>query len=649
MPRSKVRKKKKSKKKDSNKEVMDLGGIKVIRKGKNIFIHNKRTKDEHTAYMKQLQENRPKVYEDIKKLIEQTVVLINSYDKILVLGGIASYGYMKILTDESEDGLAETAIEYCQSIATATPNINLGKIPKGDALDKIYDALITIRRHFDAYYGFERVTGKYSEIQSELRYHMIAETLYIRGEGYLVHIRQLFLEMFKPHDAFFENYYGFNSKDILDTFDKLEESYGCRLLMPNGEPHPIQTYKLHKWLEKNSGKVTREMIQSGKYLNGFSKEHPEIIVQNNGVILYPLNSIDTYEGLYRIRHFNEIQKKVANALAIKFGENKVFAEPEKFKYEILNKSEIYSNPIIKGDNDNLYLFSMNIAARNYFFLAQTLIQKADPNYYQHSFLGNRIQIAKDKFIEQKVLSLFKKMLPDVEFHNEVFYTFAKPEIDLKCANAKDGRYELDIIGISLKATYLIEVKAGLVSDGAKRGAISSIKTDLSSIVGDAICQSYRASLYINESQTPAFETTEGKTVSPINKKNIFRISISFSYVGSIIASLSKLQEVGIIDENSNFAWTLNIFDLIPFVELMASEDMFIDYLNKRLPLYNDKRLVNVDEMDMLGLYFDNDLKIDNAFKHFDSVQLYQYKKDIDNYFEKKGKKPSKKISTTRQH
>ena len=27
--------------------------------------------------------------------------------------------------------------------------------------------------------------------------------------------------------------------------------------------------------------------------------------------------------------------------------------------------------------------------------------------------------------------------------------------------------------------------------------------------------------------------------------------------------------------------------------------MFIDYLSKRLPLYNDKRLVNIDEMDML--------------------------------------------------
>ena len=90
--------------------------------------------------------------------------------------------------------------------------------------------------------------------------------------------------------------------------------------------------------------------------------------------------------------------------------------------------------------------------------------------------------------------------------------------------------------------------------------------------------------------------------------------------------MSKLQEFGIIDTNSNFAWTVNIFDLIPFTDLIPSEEMFIDYLSKRLPLYNDKRLVNIDEMDMLGLYFDNDLKIDKAFKNSNKVQLNQYKK-----------------------
>ena len=50
------------------------------------------------------------------------------------------------------------------------------------------------------------------------------------------------------------------------------------------------------------------MIESGEYLNEFTKENPEVIVYNNGVILYPLNQINTYEALYKIRHYNEAQK-----------------------------------------------------------------------------------------------------------------------------------------------------------------------------------------------------------------------------------------------------------------------------------------------------------------------------------------------------
>lgn len=644
MPRSRNRKKKPKKKKKitPKKEVIRVNGIEIIRKGKNIFYTNKRTEEEHTAFIKQLKEDRPKVYEEIKKLIDETVSLINAYDKILIVGGIASFGYNKMLTDESDDGLSETTIEYCQSIATATPNINKGKVPTGETLFKIYESLVEIRRLFNIYFSAENVTGKYSELESHFRYDMITETLWVRGQGYMIHIRELFLEMFSLHDDFLKENYGFTSKDLIDTFDKLEESYGCRLLMPNGKPHPVQTLKLSKWMRKNQNKISPEMIHSGEYLNEFVKEHPEIIVENNGVILYPLNNIDTYDGLYKIRHFNEIQEKVVKALSIKFGENAVFTKPKKFEYEILNKSEIYNYPIIEDENENHYLFSMNLAARNYFLIAQSLIQRANPQYYNNSFLGNRIVKAKDEFIERKVLTLFEKMLPKTTFYKGVYYKFTNPLLDLKCTKATDGRYELDLLGISEHATYLIEVKAGLISEEAKRGAISSIKTDLTSVIGDAICQSYRAYQFITETQKPIFESSEGKNLLPLNTTNVFRISISFSYVGSLIASLSKLKQFGIIDNNSEFAWTINIFDLMACSELMTSEEMFIDYLSKRLPLYEDERLTNIDEMDMLGLYFNNDLKIDKAFKEAHTIQLNQYKKDIDNYFEKNGKKPRKK-------
>jgi hypothetical protein len=575
-------------------------------------------------------------------MISEVVSLINEYDKVFILVGLASYYYYNLISDPTEDGLSEVNLEYLQSIALATPNINAGKLPTGDVLKKISELLDQIRHHFVGYFGVEKVTGKYAQAQGELRYHMITETLFIRGEGYLVHVRELFREMFTPHDNFFIRHYGFTTQDIIDTFDKMEECFGCRMLLPNGRPHPVQTQKLQRWMHINKAKITKDYIETGEYLNDFVKTNPEVLVVNNGVTLYPLNQINTSDGLYMVRHFNDIQKNVAKVLSMKFGDNTPFVHPDKFKYEILNKTEIQARPIVEDDKGNFYLFNMNLAARNYFLIAQTLIEKADPNYYKNSFLGNRIQIAKDQFIERETLALFEKMLPEVSFYSGVYYRYTEPGLKMSCFNAQEGRYELDILGISQNATYIIEVKAGLVSAEAKRGAIASIETDLSGIVGDAICQSYRAYRYVANDPTAEFQTSDGHFVQPVNRTNVFRISISFSYVGSLIASLSRLKEAGIFDEVADYAWTINIFDLMAVAGIMEDEIMFIDYLSKRLKMYHDQRLVNVDEMDMLGLYLERDMKLDKAFRDADTIQLHKFSGPISDFFEGRAPLPKKK-------
>lgn len=643
MPASKGRKKKKNKQKAKSEKVFRKPGMEFVRKGKHIFLKNTMNSEEHAAYIEQLRENRPQFYEEIRTLLQETVDSINSYDKIQVMGAVASFFYYRMLTDEMDDGLSEVLMEYCQSIAAASVDDNKGKEPPVKILKQICDSLETLRSHFSAYFAIEHVEGRYSETESRIRHDMISDSLFIRGEGYYVHIRELFLELFSPHNSFLEQHYNFIAEDILHTFDKLELGYACRVLMPNGDTHPISKVVFRQWMTKNKSRFKEKDIQSGAYLNEYVKDHPEVIVERNGMIVYPLNATNLSEQLYRIRLFDDRQKKVVEALSMKFGENNVFAKPEKFKYEILNKSNIYSYPIIR-DGDQYYLFSMNLAARNFFRIGQNLIENADKDYYQRSFLGNRVQIAKDEFFERKVLSLFEKMLPETFFYKGVYYQHDNPGLRLKCANAEDGRYELDILGISDQATYLIEVKAGLMSEESKRGALSSIKKDLSGIIGDAICQSYRAYQYMHEVADAFFQKSNGEIIHPINRTVVLRISISFSYMGSIIASLSRLRDFGVIDKESSFAWTVNIFDFIPFTELMENEAMFIDYLQKRLPMYDDPRLSHVDEMNMLGLYFENDIKIDKQFENVSSVHLHAYKNEIDEYFDRGGKKPVKKKS-----
>ncbi len=643
MPESRKRKKKFKKKRPKvDKEKIDLGGIEAVRKGRHIFLRNKMTAEQHAQWIEQIRENRPKVYDDIRGMIGEAADLINAHDKILLVGGMAGFYYQRILTDPDDDGKSEVNLEYVQSIALATDNVYKGKMPEPETLMRINELLETIRHHLSAYYGTEHVTGKYSEVQNDLRFKMITELLFIRGIGYWRHVRELYKEMFTPHDPVFLKYYGFSSWDIMEAFDRMEASFECRMLLPSGEAHPNRQIKLMRWTRANPDKFTPDTFATGEFLNDFAKDYPEACVENNAFVEHPLNIIETAGELFRIRQLNDVHARVAKAVSMKFGDNTVFAQPEKFKYDPMNETAILAKPVVEDDKGNLYLFNMSLPSRNLFVIAMDLLARADKKHYEQSFQGNRVQIAKDNFIEAKVMALFQKMLPGVQFYRGVHYKYIEPGLDMKCFKALDGKYELDILGIGTEATYLIEVKAGLVSPKAKRGAIEYIQKDLSDIVGDAICQSFRAYRYIASDPNAAFEVAGGAKVKPISTKKVFRISVSFSYVGNLIAELSKLQQAGIFDLVADYAWTVNIFDLMSFAELVPSEEFFIDYLEKRLILYKDERLVNVDEMDMLGLYYENDPKLDKEMKHVNTLQLNQYSQPINVYFEGRGPKPVKK-------
>jgi hypothetical protein len=615
----------------NNRDVYRDNGVEIIREGKNIFVKNTMTEEEHAAYIEQLKTNLPIALAEINDKVSEAAKIINSFDKIFVLGGIAGIVVDKLTQDTDKETIGEIVMEYCQSIAMATYNTE-SRRPKADDIKKLFDLLTEIRRYSFAYYSIEHLEGKNTEIEYQMRKAIIGERLFIRGDGYLKHIEELFREMFHPYEDFFLEHYHYRPSDIIDTFKQLESSFTLRVASPDGQPHPFLAMQLQQLLLGNGNK--KDALES------FAKNNPGLIVKDGNPFIIPMNWIPYHDILYRIRHHNDIQQKVVESLAMPFGGNEVFSKYN--PYRITNGSDIYTKPIIRDTDGQCYLFNFNIGARNYFQIAQHLIKSASSDYYKEYFQGSKSFHSKDNYIERKVRSLFEMMLPGVDFYSNVDYTFRDHALDIKCIKADDGRYELDLLGISDQATYIIEIKAGLIDEESKRGAVKSLKTNLTKTLGEAICQSYRAYEFVTNTDGATFYDQKKHPVVPKNTERVFRITISFSYWGSLAASLLKLREFGVIEKKVAFAWTVNILDLMAFAKVIASEDEFIGYLSKRIPAYEDKRLENADEMDLLGLYYDNDFAVESKFDGYDHVTLNGYRDDFDLYFERNGKKPVKK-------
>lgn len=633
MPKSRgrIKKKKKKNRPVKDREVFKKDGLEIIREGKNVIFRNNRTPEEHAAFIEEVKKNRPNHLKSIEVLIERIIKIFEEYDNLKLLGGLA-YNQMANQFNPSDDGLSEITLELGLSFAVAIAE-NPSKEPTLEIINELIEHLIDIRHGYNGYVMSENVSGKYSELESMLRFKTILEALYVRGDGYTEHIYSIYKELFVGHDDFLLERYGFKSSDILETILQLEESFFCKVILPNGLPHPASHDRFVKWSET---KTEDEIVNSGKhFIDLYGDENPDLIVQDTKITVYSIDDIENYPELFKVKFRNEIQKKVTAAIALNFGDNSEFLNP-KFKGLPLNDSLIYTKPVIEHSG-NFYMFAFSLPTRNLFDITENLIKIADKDYYDEKFLGNKYSKSRDNYLELKTAELFKRIIPKSDCYLNLKY---KPGEKDEAGNLIET--ELDLLVVSDNANYLVEMKAGGLSAPSKRGALKSLSGQLKETVGYGAYQSFRALNYIINHESPKFYDKKTEVIVDKSKK-MFRITITMEHLADLIAYMYDLKELGIIESGVDFSWTCSIFDLLVFSELIESENDFIEYLNKRIPLYKRPELNFHDELDILGHFFEHNLDFDEELiKGLKSFQLNKYSSAIDSYFEKGGPKPKRK-------
>jgi hypothetical protein len=636
MPKSKVRKKKKNKKNQStgkpNIQRIVKDGIEFIQDGKNVFINNKRTQEEHEKFIAELKDRRPEMLNEINTRVNRVITIFSEYDKIKILGSLVYQQIENLRLSTGEDGM-EVMIEYALSFATAIPE-NSKTEPTIEILQEVFDNLILIRKIYERYIMSEFTTAQYSDIESGIRFKTIIESLYVRGNAYRQHLSEIYLELFDGHSEVLNEHYSFTAKDILETILQLENSFFSRVAFPDGSPHPAARKRFVEWIDT---KADRGMEKTGvHFIEQFGKDNPDIIIEDKIVRTYSIDDLVRYDELFEIKFRYEQHKKVVDQISMKYGQNQNFLNP-KFKGLPLNDSLINIKPIIKIE-DKYYHFGLFIPLRNLMEITEFLIKQVDKKYYNEKYLGNRYSRSRDNYLEKKAAELFSKIIPGGTSYINLKY---RPGDVDEQDHLKET--ELDLLITSTKANYIIEMKAGGLSEATKRGALASLSAQLEEIVGYGAYQSYRAYRYINEDPNAFFYDQAGNKIFVDANKKSYRITVTLEHLASLISSLSDLKYLGIIDQKVDFAWTVSIYDLLIFSEILESEDDLIDYLDKRIPLYQRNQFQINDEIDFLGYFLDKKLIFDEKMvAGLQTFQLNQFSRDIDNYFEKGGIKPKRK-------
>ena len=531
------------------------------------------------------------------------------YDSVQLLGSIGLYlidnlpnmekyfmagiSGNKMNLDEDVEVIAEYALNFGLSM----PNTE-----KEEPTDEV---VADLRERLRALYQIYRLIDMPLENNAEqfVDWVIHSESIAIRGDGYQQHVYEVFKEMFQPHTAFYEKTYGFSIDELFDFFMDLENRIVCKI----GDQNNIYGFtKLHdrwvKWEEEKYGPMGEDLdFEKRDFSKGmfgeFFEANPDVghTEDGNQFLVYTPDDYTASDKVFWVWPQKETEKRILEALSAEFGSNAAFIAEGEFKGNIMNGHSIYERPFVK-DGEKYYCFTPMIPHRNLFLIAEKLI-KRDDAYYQKYFQQNTNPISRDQYVERKVKSVLESFLPTVKFYPSAHYNIVEDD--------EDKRPELDILGVSDKATYIIEVKAHELSYRDRVG-IKGAKDKFQSSVGEACYQCERVRKFISEAAAPQFSSAR-EVVQVDKTKPIYKIAVTFQHYSSLLGQIDKLIEAGMMFDAYRDTWIVSLFDLMVFSDFIASEDELIAYLEMHKTIYSNQSQF-FDEVDLLNGFVNYDLQ-----------------------------------------
>ena len=112
---------------------------------------------------------------------------------------------------------------------------------------------------------------------------------------------------------------------------------------------------------------------------------------------------------------------------------------------------------------------------------------------------------------------------------------------------------------------------------------------------------------------------------------MYRITVTFEQLSIVGMELRNLVLASILDKAYADTWIISIYDLMVFRDLIASEAEFTEYLRFRMSLYSREDIVFLDEIAVLGFYFDCGFPLSPPREH-QVITMTGYDKDINEYY-----------------
>ncbi len=581
-------------------ETFEHGPFTIHREGKYISITSRWDSRQHKLFIENLRNRKPDFKRAVDIIISKFESLVVEYNPLSIIAEIQKLVQIRA-SGISSDSTDESLIEYLMSIATSKPYSSTWKEPKRAEIEKALSLWNELELNVSNYFGSEFVTNQENPVEAELRFKLILSYLFRRGDAYIQHLDQTFLELFRKQSQYLENTIGFSAQDLYEFFQRVKSKY---LLTMQQERDIFDTIaELH-----------------GKFNTGLLKSREDVQCEPRSIHsdLRPLELLYAFE----VEPQKTTDDKILQCLSCELGNNVDFLSPAKTEWRgwPTNDTIISLRPIIKH-NQQYYVFNPSLALRNLRLISEHLLKQQSPNQFQ-KYLKSR-----DEYVEETSLRYIRTLLPS----SKVFPKLRYGPIE----GSKPQLYELDGLVIYDDVLIIIEAKAGQIPRQKKRGSIQGIIDSLSEILTKANDQATRALRFIKSAPSVIFYNDRGVPVVQIEQKkfeNIFIILINDEPLYELSSHLSTAKKLGLVI-GKEWPWFVYLNDLRIVSEIINHPSIFLHYLRERIAQNEDSLIEAFDEMDYFGRFLQNDLSHqEERFKDVDRFMISSHTQDLDAYY-----------------
>jgi hypothetical protein len=262
----------------------------------------------------------------------------------------------------------------------------------------------------------------------------------------------------------------------------------------------------------------------------------------------------------------------------------------------------YNSPL----DANLFLKKPILKINDQYFtpIPQDLFQKL-PSIFEElletekrgrTTIWQKYQKSKAKFTETKVTEYLGRIFKKDRIYENLFYTIEKGKTA-----------EVDHIIPYCGNVLIIESKSGNFSITAKKEGLARITYVLSGLISDAHNQGIRTKEFIKNKIPAIFENSNGKKELELtyekNKTHFILINVTLEPLLSFSSSLKNIESIGIFSQ-TEYPWSVNLFELDIITKHIDSPAVFIHYIERRLRAQDENVFSTFDELSFLGFYLD---------------------------------------------